>query len=46
MAELSTIKFFRGLKSKYDPEVKHKDGIYFTLDTPHEILVNGVSRVK
>lgn len=40
---LSTIKFFRGLKSRYKPESIHKDGIYFTLDSPHEILVNGTS---
>lgn len=39
---MSTVKFYRGLKSAYDGTVKHKDGIYFATDKG-EILVNGTS---
>lgn len=39
---MSTVKFYRGLKSAYDGAVKHKDGIYFATDKG-EILVNGTS---
>lgn len=39
---MSTVKFYRGLKSAYDGKVKHKDGIYFATDKG-EILVNGTS---
>ena len=39
---MSTVKFYRGLKSAYNGEVKHKDGIYFATDKG-EILVNGTS---
>jgi hypothetical protein len=35
------IKFLRGLKSKYNPEV-FKDYIYFATDTK-EIIVNNIS---
>ena len=38
---MSTVKFYRGLKSAYNA-VKHKDGIYFATDNG-EILVNGTS---
>ena len=38
---MSTVKFYRGLKSAYNA-VKHKDGIYFAKDKG-EILVNGTS---
>ena len=34
---MSTVKFYRGLKSAYDGTVKHKDGIYFATDK-REIL--------
>lgn len=39
---MSTVKFYRGLKSAYDGTVKHKDCIYFATDKG-EILVNGTS---
>lgn len=39
---MSTVKFYRGLKSAYNGETKHKDGIYFATDKG-EILVNGTS---
>lgn len=39
---MSTVKFYRGLKSAYDGAVKHKDCIYFATDKG-EILVNGTS---
>lgn len=39
---MSTVKFYRGLKSAYDGAAKHKDGIYFATDKG-EILVNGTS---
>lgn len=39
---MSTVKFYRGLKSAYNGAVKHKDGIYFATDKG-EILVNGTS---
>lgn len=38
---MGKIKFLRGLKSKYNPEL-FKDYIYFAVDTK-EIVVNGVS---
>lgn len=38
---MSEIKFYKGLKSKYD-ETLHKDGIYFATDK-HEIILNGDS---
>ena len=39
---MSTVKFYRGLKSAYDGTVKHKDCIYFATDKG-KILVNGTS---
>lgn len=39
---MSTVKFYRGLKSAYNGTVKHKDCIYFATDKG-EILVNGTS---
>lgn len=39
---MSTVKFYRGLKSAYDGAAKHKDCIYFATDKG-EILVNGTS---
>ena len=39
---MSTVKFYRGLKSAYDGAAKHKDVIYFATDKG-EILVNGTS---
>lgn len=41
MAEYSTIKFYRGLKERYNSDT-HRDGIYFAINT-QEIIVNGVS---
>lgn len=38
---MSFIKFYRGLKEKYDADT-YADGLYFTTDT-HELLLNGES---
>ena len=36
------LKFYRGLKARYDAASKHLDAIYFATDTK-ELLMNGVN---
>ena len=36
------LKFYRGLKARYDEASKHLDAIYFATDTK-ELLMNGVN---
>lgn len=39
---MANVKFYRGVRIKYDPTGTHLNGLYYATDT-HEVLMNGVS---